>query len=199
MDAATVSSTQMPTGHLLGWRRYTLCAFLALFTLSLSQPMSVRADSCIPLLADGGLEDGTDWDAKNSDGFPLLSRQVVHSGAQAAYLGGRNNIVDRLSTSLSLPATAQTITLRFWWQLQSQERANNGNDHLAVVAANPQGFPLQTFVDLRGRDAVSEWQSISMDMTQFAGQTIQLQFLASTDTDQITDFFIDDIEIVACD
>lgn len=173
-------------------------AMVALFSLSFSHPMVVTADSCLPLLTDGGLEDGSQWHAKNSDGFPLLSRQLVHGGQQGAYLGGRNNIVDRLSTTLYLPATEQTITLRFWWQLQSQERSTNGGDRLAVIAANTQGMPLQALAELRGRDAVSDWQSISIDITALAGQNIQLQFLASTDDQQITDFFIDDIEIVAC-
>ncbi len=196
---AIVSSTQINAAHFRVWKRYTFCAFLALFTLSFSQPMVVTADSCIPLLADGGLEDGSQWHAKNSDGFPLLSRQLVHGGEQGAYLGGRNNIVDRLSTTLYLPPTDQSITLRFWWQLQSQERSTNGGDRLSVIAANAQGIPLQSLTELRGRDAVSDWQSISIDITALAGQTIQLQLLASTDDDQITDFFIDDIEIFACD
>jgi hypothetical protein len=167
--------------------------------MSFSQPIAATAEACVPLLVDGDLEDGTRWQSKNSDGFPLLSRQLVHSGAQGAYLGGRNNIVDRLSTMVALQPTDQTITLRFWWQLQSQERSSNGGDRLAVLVANKQGIPLQSLVELSERDVTNEWQSLSIDLTRFAGQQIQLQFLASTDSEQITDFFIDDIEIVACD
>ena len=183
----------------LVWQRYIFWAIFALCILSFGQPMVATADSCVPLLIDGGLEDGSQWHAKNSDGFPLLSRQLVHGGEQGAYLGGRNNIVDRLSTTLYLPTTEQSITLHFWWQLQSQERSSNGGDRLSVIAANTQGMPLQSLAELRGSDAVNEWQSISIDITALAGQTIQLQLLASTDDDQITDFFIDDIEIIACD
>ena len=195
---ATLSQRRTSTLLQPSWKRYFFWALLALFTVSFSQPIAATTEPCFPLLADGGLEDGREWQAKNSDGFPLLSRQLVHSGAQGAYLGGRNNVADRLSTTLHLPATGQTITLRFWWQLQSQESATTGGDQLSVLAANKQGLPLQSLVELRGRDVAHEWQSMSIDLTHFAGQNIQLQFLASTDAEQITDFFIDDVEIVAC-
>ncbi len=197
-EAAIFVPTRISTARVGVWKWCTFWAIFVLLTLNFSQPLVATADSCTPLLADGGLEDGSPWHTKNSDGFPLLSRQLVHSGEQGAYLGGRNNIVDRLSTTLSLPTTEQLITLRFWWQLQSQERSSSGGDRLSVIAANTQGMPLQSLAELRGRDAVSDWQLITVDITKLAGQTIQLQFLASTDDDQITDFFIDDIEIVAC-
>jgi hypothetical protein len=152
----------------------------------------------VPLLDDGGFEDGANWQIKNSDGLPLISRQLVHSGLQGAYLGGRNNSTDRLSIQVELPATEQTITLRFWWQLQSQESHAQGGDHLSVLITNARGYSLQTVKEFSGRHITYEWQSLSFDLTPLAGQTVQLQFLASTDEEKVTDFFIDDVEITAC-
>ncbi|MEZ4673513.1 MAG: hypothetical protein R2932_04625 [Caldilineaceae bacterium] len=201
--SATSESTRAPKEQALtitrSGKRFLFWVFLALFTVSFSQPIAATAEACVPLLADGSLEEGTAWKVKNSDGFPLLSQQLVRTGRQAAYLGGRYNVADRLATVLRLPATDQTITLRFWWQLQSQEQRVGGNDRLTVLVANKQSLPLQTLVELNGRNVVHDWQSMSIDLTHFAGQMIELQFLASTDAELNTDFFIDDIEVVACD
>lgn len=172
---------------------------LTLLTLGFSRPMEVLADPCVPLLDDGSLEDGTNWQSKNNDGFALISQQLARTGSYWAYLGGRNNIADRLATTVSLPDTDQAITLRFWWQLQSQESTGQGGDRLAVMIANANGIPVQSLAELSARDVTDNWRSRQLDLSHFANRTIQLQFLASTDHEHITDFFIDDIEILACD
>ncbi len=176
------------------------CLFLlvTLLLCGMSVPQAAVAQSCAQLLADGSFEDGVEWQSKNNDGFPLLSSQLAHSGLRGAYLGGRNNITDRLSTQLSLPTDSQQITMNLWWQLQSQESATKRGDRLTVIIADTHGIPLQSLIELSGRNVTNDWRSLEFDLSRFAGQAIQLQFLASTDTEQITDFFLDDIEIIAC-
>lgn len=186
--------------HLTFWQKKVFFGLLlTIFTLGFSRPMEVLADPCVPLLDDGSLEDGTNWQSKNNDGFALISQQLARTGNYGAYLGGRNNIADRLATTVFLPDTGQTITLRFWWQLQSQESTGLGNDRLAVMIANANGIPIQSLAELSGRDVTDNWRSRQLDLSHFANRTIQIQFLASTDHEHITDFFIDDIEILACD
>jgi hypothetical protein len=169
----------------------------ALSTASFSLPTAAAAMSCRSLLTDGSLEDATQWQMRNSDGLSLLSKQVARTGAQGAYLGGRHNAADRLATTVQLPAGDTTVTLRFWWQLQSQETVA-GDDQLSVLVANQQGSPLQSMLELNGRNVAHEWQSVTLDLSHYAGRTIQLQFLSYTDGEQITDFFIDDIELLSC-
>jgi len=180
-------------------QKYCLLLVLTILLSSYGQPRVAIADTCVSTLTDGGFENGARWVSKNNDGFPLLSSQLARSGLRGAYLGGRNTITDRLSTQLSLPSDAQTITMNFWWQLQSQESATKGGDRITVLVATEEGIPLQTLLELSGRNVTHEWRTIELDLTRFAGQFVQLQFLASTDADQITDFFVDDIEIIACD
>ena len=181
------------------WHRISLLLIVAVVFSGLAQPQVAAAQSCSSLLTDGGFEDGAAWESKNNDGFPLLSSQLAHSGLRGAYLGGRNNITDRLATQLTLPITAQRITLNLWWQLQSQENVTKHGDRLTIIVADKQGIPLQSLMELSGRNVTQDWRSAEFDLTRFAGQAIQLQFLASTDTEQITDFFLDDVEIIACD
>lgn len=193
------SSSPLPSLPTLNsLRKYGLLIFVAILLSGLSQPQVAVADSCASLLNDGGFEDGTEWQSKNNDGFPLLSSQLARSGLRGAYLGGRNNITDRLSIYITLPADTQQITMDLWWQLQSQESATKRGDRLSIIIADQQGIPLQSLEELSGRNVTHDWRMLEFDLTRFAGEAVQLQFLATTDAEQITDFFLDDVEIIAC-
>jgi bacillopeptidase F (M6 metalloprotease family) len=56
---------------------------------------------------------------------------------------------------------------------------------------------VQTLLTLSGN--TSAWQQASADLSHLAGQTIQLQFLAQTDGTLVSDFFVDNVELTACD
>lgn len=178
------------------WRSVVFWTLLATFTLGLNPSMTVNADSCVQLLTDHGLEDTTAWQTKSNDDFPLFSSLVTHTGENAAYLAGRNDAVDRLATLLELPA-ASTITLRFWWQLQSEEE-QHFTDKLAILAHADQARAPQQLRELSSRNQSNQWQEVQLDLSAWAGETLQLQFLAQTDAELVTDFFIDDVTVVAC-
>lgn len=180
------------------WLKLFVIGLLALSTAGISRPIEATAAPCHSLLTNGSLEETTNWQVKNNDGLSLFSHQVVRTGNQGAYLGGRHNATDRLSTTLVLPTGDSTLTLRFWWQLQSQE-TTTGNDQLLVLVSNQQANTHAELFALHGRDMTDQWQSVSIDLSDFAGQTLDLQFLSLTDAAQITDFFIDDIDLLACD
>ena len=178
------------------WQRIMFWALLAAFSFGFMQPVAAQSAACANLLTDNGLEDLTIWQARSNDDFPLFSSLLTHSGTQAAYLAGRNNAVDRLATSLKLPPTS-TITLTFWWQLQSEEELRF-TDQLAVVAVNERGHQLQRLGEFNGRNHSNQWQLYTVDLSKLAGETIGLQFLAQTNDELVTDFFIDDVVVTAC-
>lgn len=188
--------TKNPATALHRWQRITFWTLLAVFTFGLNQPLAAQSAACANLLTDNGLEDLTNWQARSNDDFPLFSSLLTHSGTQAAYLAGRNNAVDRLATALELPST-NTITLTFWWQLQSEEE-QRFTDQLAVVAVDVRGHLLQRLGEFNGRNHNNQWQQHTVDLSQLAGETIGLQFLAQTNDELVTDFFIDDVVVTAC-
>jgi len=157
----------------------------------------VNADSCTNLVVDTGLENGSGWLTKSSSNFPILSNYLTHTGKQAAYLAGTNGANDLLSTTVELPTTPKSITVTFWWQVQSQE-SGKYQDTLTITLVDAQGKRLQNLGGLSSRDMSNQWQQRTINITNSAGQTVQLQFVAYTDAEAATDFFIDDVEIVAC-
>ena len=179
------------------WPTLLLCTVLISTVLVVANPQLAQAATCANLVVDSSLENGNGWVTKSSGNYPVLSGRLTHTGKQAAYLAGADNASDLLATVLKLPAGQPTITLSFWWQIQSQE-SSRFQDTLTVVLADSQGKALQTLDSLSSRDMSNQWQQHTFPLNKFAGQTVQLQFLAHTDGEAATDFFVDDIEVVAC-
>lgn len=177
--------------------RVLLCAVIISALLSVGTHASVEAASCVNLVVDSGLENGANWVTKSSGNYPVLSSRLTHTGKQAAYLAGANNAQDLLATTVKLPADQQSITITFWWQIQSQE-SGRYHDALTVVLGDAQGKALQPLASLSSRDMSNQWQQRTLSINNFAGQTVQLQFIARTDAEAATDFFVDDVEIVVC-
>jgi thermitase len=179
------------------WQRRLFWSLLLCIALGVGSPIGVSAASCENLVVDSSLEKGSAWFIKSSGNFSLLSNYLTHTGKQAAYLAGANGANDLLATHVKLPANQLSITITFWWQIQSQE-SGKYNDTLAVILTDAQGKTLQNLANFSSRDMSNQWQQRTLNITSFAGQTVQLQFAARTDSEAATDFFIDDVEIVAC-
>ena len=174
-----------------------LCAAMLGIFLGVGTPATLQAASCVNLITDSGLEDGSSWIIKSKSNYSLLSDYLTYSGEQAAYLAGANQAHDILATTVKLPPAQQSIDITFWWQIQSQENGKYA-DTLSVLLVDASGKTLQNLLTFSSRDMSNRWQQRSLDITKFAGQTVQLQFVARTDAEAATDFFIDDVEMIAC-
>lgn len=179
------------------WARLILCAVVISTVLQLENQTPAKAATCTNVVVDSSLEEGSGWITKSSGNYPILSTRLAHSGKQSAYLAGANNAQDLLATQIKVAPSATTVTLTFWWQIQSQEHSRF-QDTLTVVIADAQGKALQSIVTLSSREMSNQWQQRTLSLTPVAGQTVQLQFHARTDADAATDFFVDDIEVVVC-
>ncbi|MBI3958625.1 MAG: hypothetical protein HY328_07435 [Chloroflexi bacterium] len=182
------------------WRRASAalaCLLaLALIAAALLPAQPTAAASCQELMADGGFESGTGWQTVATGNYSLFSNFLVRSGAQAAHLAGVNSAADSATTSLTLPAD-HSIALSFWWQVHTEESAG-GYDALSLLLTDSQGKPLYAVAGLTDLNATAVWQQTQVDLSAFAGQTVQLRLSATTDGSLVTDFFIDDLSVTAC-
>jgi hypothetical protein len=159
---------------------------------------TVYANTCRDLIANGSMEEsGGDWTVQTNGSYSLFSNYQAYSGKQSAYLGGVNNAQDQLRQTLTLPAN-QKLTLTFWWLVNTIEMSA-GWDGMTVQAADATGVPLRVLFAVSDRSAGLSWRQATLDLSDFGGQTIQLQFNARTDDSLATDFFIDDVAVMACE
>jgi len=179
--------------------RIGACVALFLFLIPGSSTIAyAQTDACTDLIADSGFESGQGWVIKSHGNYSVLSDAQAHTGSQSAYLAGMNNANDLLLTKLTLPAAQQSLSLNFWWKVNSED-TRDLNDLLSVQVADGAGKGRQTLLTLGSDRASNRWHQSTLDLSSFTGQTIQLQFAAKTDETNITDFFVDDVEVTGCD
>ncbi len=92
---------------------------------------------------------------------------------------------------------APSVTLSAWWFLATAETAG-AFDTMTVSLRQPDGAPLADLLTVDNSAAVGIWDQIALDLTTYAGQTVVIQFAARTDANNISDFYLDDVSVIAC-
>jgi hypothetical protein len=174
-----------------------LCALVILSATGLTTITSAQPTNCTNLLSNGGFEGSGNWSSVTTGSYPMIGNYLAHTGTQSAHLAGVDNATDTLTTALTLPVDKPSVTLRFWWQIQTEEESNEF-DGLTVLVADATGTVLRSLLTLGSGSAANQWQRSDVDLSEFAGQSVQIKFVAQTDGSLVTDFFIDDVEVAAC-
>jgi bacillopeptidase F (M6 metalloprotease family) len=159
---------------------------------------TVYANTCQNLITNGSIEESGDgWITQSNGSYSLFSNYQAYTGKQSAYLGGVDSAQDQIRQTLALPAN-QKLTLTFWWLVNTTEMSA-GWDGMTVQVADANGVPLRVLFAVSDRSAGLSWKQAALDLSDFGGQTIQLQFNARTDASLATDFFIDEVAVMACE
>ena len=164
------------------------------------------------LITDGGFESATasgnsapGWTGTtNISGHTTIVQggSFPHSGTNYGYLGGSNNDQDVLTQTVTIPAGSSAV-LTFWVNVVTQETTTTTvYDTLAVEIHNTSGTLLSTPLTLSNLNAVSSnntngtyFKPASINLSAYAGQTINLEFRAHCDSSLPTVFRIDDVSL----
>jgi hypothetical protein len=164
----------------------------------LGHNVAVMSTSCTETLVNGSFEAGDQgWTQSSAGGYDLVSDFNPFAGAWGAYLGGTDDADDRLSQAVRLPAGATSITLRAWWSIATAE-TGGGFDRMTLALHRPDGALLAELFSVDDSAEPDSWDEAIVDLTPFSGQEVILQSRATTDGSNPTDFYLDDIGIVAC-
>jgi bacillopeptidase F (M6 metalloprotease family) len=158
---------------------------------------TANTTACQNLIVNGGMEETGGWTGQTNGNYSFFSNYQAYTGNQSAYLAGVDNAQDQLRQTVTLPAN-QTLTLTFGWLVNTGE-TSSGWDGMTVEVADANGVPLRVLFAVSDRSAGLVWQQATLDLSDFGGQTVQLQFNARTDGSLATDFFVDDVALMACD
>lgn len=134
-----------------------------------------------------------------SSGVLTSNASLAHGGSQYAWLGGYNNAADAVSQTVSIPANASDASLQFWYRIGTNETSvSTGYDFLRVYVKNPTtDATLATLKTYSNLNATSGWvQSEQIDLAAYKGQSIKLQFAATTDSSLTSSFLIDDVSVM---
>ena len=144
---------------------------------------------------DGDFEQGVGtWQMNSSIGLAnlILSKDQLpadrqpHTGHWMSWLGGMNDETSSISQSIQVPAEMSQLV--FWKRVKSIE-SDCAND-IAGVYVN--GQPVQA-IDLCASVASTTWSSVTVDLSAYAGQTVELKFQVTTDSADSSSLYLDDM------
>ena len=146
------------------------------------------------LLLNRGFESGgVNWVATagvitNSTG------QTPRTGSWYAWLDGYGvTHTDSLYQQITVPSTANSVTLSFWLKITTAETTTTtAFDRLQVQIRNSSNTVLTTLATYSNLNKTTGYVQKTFDLTAFQGQTIRIYFLGTEDSSLQTSFVIDD-------
>jgi len=150
------------------------------------------------LLKNPGFESGSDGNWTEYGSEIIWENSIEsHSGNWLAWLGGYNYATDHIYQNVSIPSSSTQAYVQFWYKIGTDETESTVYDTMAVQIRRPSDNALlTTLATLSNLNKTTGWvQSAQYDVSSFKGQTIRLGFYTATDSNLITDFFVDDTSL----
>ncbi|TMC50830.1 MAG: M4 family metallopeptidase [Chloroflexi bacterium] len=164
-------------------------------------PVPQTTGGCTNVIVNGGFEASGGW-VEETANTSIIDTELPHSGQRSAWLGGQDQeTLQYIYQDVSIPANAASVKLNYWRLVHEEKKDTNQQVDDAkfwTVLANSDGDVLATveqFVSSQGDD---NWAQSSFDITQFAGKTVRVAFIASNPQNNISSYFVDDVELLSC-
>jgi hypothetical protein len=142
-------------------------------------------------IQNGDFENGRDgsWTEYSAQGWDLISTDITvpaHSGSWAAWLGGDNDEIAYIEQQVTIPSGSSVLS--FWYWINSEDSC--GNDFGGVII---NGSTVVDAFDLCSSTNTGGWVRRTVDLNAYAGQTVQLQIRAETNSSLNSNLFVDDV------
>lgn len=157
---------------------------------------------CVEKVLNGNFESGPSvWTESSTGGFELIcsgpecgeAMPTPHTGSWLSWLGGADNEDASLTQPLTLPYGPATLT--YWSQVESTDYCGYDMGYATIIA---NGYTSNLKVHyLCSTNNTTEWQKVSVDMSEFAGQAVSVSFRVETDNSFSSGWFVDDVSIMA--
>ena len=135
---------------------------------------------------------GVGWSEYSSGGYEVVDTTRPHTGSYSAYECGYNNCTEYVQQPITVPSNA---TLTYWWYMTSSEGTGTAYDYLKVQVYSTGGTLLGTLRTWSNQNTRNTWAQDSLSLAAYAGQTVVLRFMTTTDFSLSTTFFVDDIAV----
>jgi hypothetical protein len=162
----------------------------------------------VQLLANPAFDAGhTAWTEETISQSTIITSESAlttlraQSPANVAWLAGYANAQDDLAQTVTIPATATSITLSFYYVIQTQETTPGAYDTMDVYTYEPDTARFTALATFNDNMPTPSWTRFSINLPlTMAGRTITVGFRSMTDMNKTTNFFIDSValDVAAC-
>ncbi|MBK8045774.1 MAG: immune inhibitor A [Anaerolineales bacterium] len=116
-----------------------------------------------------------------------------HTQRYLAWLGGDNSETSQISQRIRLPAEP-VLRLSYWYRVKSTDMCNYDYANLRLTVDGITRT-LKTYNLCASRNT-STWVNAQIDLSAYAGKTVDLIFRVRNDATAVSSFFVDDVAIV---
>lgn len=170
-------------------------------SLTINFTVSPAGTTTQQLLANPGFENGSSaapWTVSTGV-IDNSSFEAPHTGSWKAWLNGYGSThTDTLLQPVSIPSNVTSAILSFWRHIDTAETTNNkANDTLKIQVRNSSGTVLATLATYSNLNAAAGYTQVSLDLTAYKGQTIQIYLVGVENQSLKTSFVVDDFALNA--
>jgi hypothetical protein len=159
-----------------------------------STPTPTPSTGGTELLSNGGFEgSASPWAGSGTGYFYTANGNYPQAGTGYIYFGVNNSVSGQSYQQVSIPSTA-TGTLSFWLNVTSSETTTTTQyDKLFVEIRDTAGTLLRTVATYSNlnKGTAGVYSQKSFDISAYRGQTVRIQFRATTDSSVATTFRVD--------
>jgi Zn-dependent metalloprotease len=158
---------------------------------------------CTDMIVSGGFENDQGWVEVSRGNSALIDTELPHTGRRSAWLGGTDQEgVQYIYQDVRVPANATQVQLSYFRYVHEETSGVFGSlsdDALFTVAlANPQNDTTVSLEEIKSSQANEDWTQKQFDLSQLAGKTIRLAFVAENPIGNVSSMFVDDVVMSAC-
>ncbi|GAA1129436.1 M28 family peptidase [Kribbella jejuensis] len=149
------------------------------------------------LLKNPGFESGAvDWTGTSG---PITndSGRPARTGTWKAWLQGNGrSTTENIGQPVAIPAAAAAAALSLWIRIDTAETTSStAYDTLKVQVVD--GFTATTLARYSNLNKTTSYVQKTLDLSQYKGRTVTVQFLGQEDSSLQTSFVIDDVAVTA--
>ncbi len=156
------------------------------------------------LVQNGGFEQGSQgWQESSAGGYELVDSTNPHTGNYSAFLCGYTSCDDSIGQSFTVPGSASSISVNYWWYGDTNRTTHSCSDTFTVTLLDSSGNTIGQVQAACNTDATRAWQQVTFDATSllanYAGQNVTLVFEAKTSSSssRTSAFYVDDVAVTA--
>jgi hypothetical protein len=159
---------------------------------------------CTNLVQDGGFEVGSDWveESKNA----IIDAEAPHTGQRSAWLGGTDKETTQIIyQAVRIPGNVTKLELNYYRLIHEETTGGvlgglfgASDATFSTLAANERGDLLGAVEQVPSTEGDDTWKQMRFDVTELAGKNIRLMFASENQRGNISSFFVDDVELIAC-
>ena len=161
--------------------------------------LTVTASTLTDLIVNGGFENGaTGWTAAPGIIGQHGTQEPAYAGTWDAWFGGTSSRSwNTVAQTVAIPGSATSAALSFYLHIDTRRRGAKAEDEFVVQVRD--SARLTTLATFSNVNAASGYQLHTFNLGAYAGQTVQVSFSCSRETNYTTSFVLDNVSLKVSD